>query len=397
MYLKLPKDESNNRFQQLFEQLNNYGQDWDSALIIDRINLYYFTGTMPDGVLLIRRNGDIFLFVRRSYERSCEESPLNNIFAMNSYKDILAKLDGNLGKTYIETEKMPLAMLNRIQKYLPMEQVLALDKLLLKTRAVKSDYELEFIKESGRQHNHVLTEVMPALFKEGMSELEMLSKLYTAMLAEGHQGLARFASFQTEMCVGQYGFGESTLAATNFDGPGGMTGTSALLPCIGSRERKLQRGDLIFIDIAYGYMGYQTDKTQVYSFKGRLTEQALALHNQCIAAQRIAAAQLKPGNIPSQIYNNVCQQISPELQDNFMGYGARRVAFIGHGVGLYIDEYPVIAKGFNEALAENMVVAIEPKVGVSGVGTVGVEDTYLVTADGGICLTGGGREVIEIK
>ncbi len=396
MYLKLPIEESTNRLQRLFEQLNNCGQDWDSAIIIDRINLYYFTGTMPDGVLLLRRNGDVMLFVRRSYERSCAESPIKNIIAMNSYKDILTKLGESLGKTYIETEKMPIAMLNRIQKYLPIEQILSLDRLLLKTRSIKSAYELEFIQESGRQHNHVLTEIMPNLFKEGMSEIEMLSQLYNAMLVEGHQGLTRFAGFQTEVCVGQYGFGTSTLAATNFDGPGGMTGMSPLLPSIGSRERRLQKGDLIFIDIAYGYMGYQTDKTQVYSFKSRLPQQALDLHNQCIAAQRLAAEQLKPGNIPAQIYSNVCQRISPELQENFMGYGQRRVAFIGHGVGLYIDEYPVIAKGFDEPLAENMVVALEPKVGVSGVGTVGVEDTYLVTNNGGICLTGGGREVIEI-
>lgn len=396
MYLTLPKEESKHRLQRLFELLNDSDHYWDSALIIDKISLYYFTGTMPDGVLLIRRQGDVMLFVRRSYERACEESPLKNIYYMNSYKDIISKIDGDLGKTYIETEKMPIAMLNRIQKHLPIEQVLPLDKLLLKTRSIKSPYELDFIKESGRQHNRVLTEIMPNLFQEGMSEIELLSRLYNAMLAEGHQGLARFAGFQTEVWVGQYGFGASTLAATNFDGPGGMTGMSPLLPSIGSRDRRLQKGDLIFIDIAYGYMGYQTDKTQVYSFKGRLPEQALDLHNQCIAAQRMAAAQLKPGNIPSEIYINVCQQISPELKENFMGYAPRRVAFIGHGVGLYIDEYPVIAKGFDEPLVENMVVAIEPKVGVSGVGTVGVEDTYLVTANGGVCLTGGGREVIEV-
>jgi Xaa-Pro aminopeptidase len=81
-------------------------------------------------------------------------------------------------------------------------------------------------------------------------------------------------------------------------------------------------------------------------------------------------------------------ELDPELRENFMGFGSRRVNFLGHGVGLQIDEPPVIAEGFDEPLVEGMVLALEPKKGIAGVGMVGSENTYVVTPAGGRSLTG---------
>jgi Xaa-Pro aminopeptidase len=71
-----------------------------------------------------------------------------------------------------------------------------------------------------------------------------------------------------------------------------------------------------------------------------------------------------------------------------MGFGDRRAGFLGHGVGLQIDEMPVLAAGFDEPLAAGMVLALEPKKGIPGVGMVGLEDTFVVTPAGGRSLTG---------
>ena len=79
-----------------------------------------------------------------------------------------------------------------------------------------------------------------------------------------------------------------------------------------------------------------------------------------------------------------------------MGFGARRANFLGHGVGLQIDEPPVLAEGFDEPLAGGMVLALEPKKGVPGVGMVGSENTYLVTPAGGRSLTGNSGELIMV-
>ena len=237
---------------------------------------------------------------------------------------------------------------------------------------------------------------MPEILHEGMSEAQLFGELYSAMMDLHYQGVVRFSGFGTEMQIGQMGFGTTTLVATCFDGPGGMQGASAVVPSVGGRDRLLAKGDLVFVDIGYGYNGYHTDKTQVYSFLGKLPDHALKLHEECIAVQRKAASLLAAGNIPSEIYAEILSSVSPELSENFMGYKNRRVSFLGHGIGLVVNEWPVIARGFDSPLTENMVIALEPKAGVAGVGTVGVEDTYVVGRSGGECVTGGGRSVLEI-
>ena len=97
---------------------------------------------------------------------------------------------------------------------------------------------------------------------------------------------------------------------------------------------------------------------------------------------------LKPGAVPAEIYKTVMNRLEPEFLQNFMGFGPRRVKFLGHGTGLVIDEPPVIAEAFRGPLRERMVLAVEPKKGVKDVGMVGIEDTFLVTPGGGRSLTG---------
>lgn len=396
MYLKLPKSESDTRLARLFSALENFDASWDTVLVFGRINLYYLTGTIQDGVLVLRRDGDVQFFVRRSFERACEESPLDKIHPMKSYRDMQEFLPADLGRTFVETDQVPVAMLDRLRKYFRFDAVLALDPVMLSVRAVKSLYELEFLRTAGCEHDHLLMEIVPEILYEGMSEAQLFGELYRAMMEMNYQGVVRFSGFGTEMQIGQMGFGTTTLTATCFDGPGGMRGASSVIPSVGSRDRVLTKGDLVFVDIGYGYCGYHTDKTQVYSFLGKLPEYALTLHEECIAVEKKAAGLLSAGNIPSEIYAEVLASLSPGLMENFMGYGDRHVSFLGHGIGLVVNEWPVIARSFDSPLVENMVIALEPKAGVTGVGTVGVEDTYVVGRSGGECITGGGRPVLEL-
>ena len=72
-----------------------------------------------------------------------------------------------------------------------------------------------------------------------------------------------------------------------------------------------------------------------------------------------------------------------------MGFGSNQVPFLGHGIGLAIDEFPAIAGKVHTPLEANMVIALEPKKGLEGIGLVGVENTFLVTDEGGEKLTAG--------
>ncbi len=399
----VPLSELDSRRAQLFERLNTVSSDWQSVILAGRVNQLYFAGTMQDAILVFKRDGTRRLFVFRSYERACDESllPPEEIVPMRSYREIATQLGENFGVTYVEKEILPLAMLERLNRYLKTPEIQAADPIIARVRAVKSPWELHWMELAGRRHNDFLIHILPTFLKEGMSETDFVGDLYAAALKHGHQGVSRFGMFQNEVAFGQFGFGESSLYPTCFNGPGGSRGMSAAVPFVASRTTFLEPGQSVFADMGYGVNGYNTDKTQVYFFHGtqpnaQIPDEARAAHEKCREIQLEIASQLRPGTIPAKIFGNIFENLSDEFRVNFQGFGARAVQFLGHGVGLQVDEFPVIARSFNEPLEENMVLAIEPKKGIAGFGTVGVEDTFVVTPSGGRCLTGGPREILEI-
>ena len=362
--------------------------DWECVVIFSNINLYYFTGTRQDGMLLIPRNGEPVFRVRRSYERACDESAFPRILPMHSFRDAKEDLPGVPATIHMETEVVPLALLGRFRKHFPVQTVLPADTHLAAVRAIKSPYELALMEKAGRIHQRVLEIRVPELLRTGMSEAEFAALLYPVLIEEGHHGIVRFGMFDTEIILGQIGFGESSLYPTAFNGPGGCVGLCPAVPLLGSRNRTLQDGDLVFVDIGCGVDGYHTDKTMTYVFGKTLPDEAIAAHHQCVEIQNRMAAMLTPGAIPSDIYQTIMDSVPPAFRENFMGFGDRQVNFLGHGVGLLIDELPVIARGFDEPITEGMAFALEPKKGMPGVGMVGTENTFIVTPAGGRCITG---------
>ena len=393
---KTPKSELQNRMEQFKIIMEKTYPEWDMAVIFSKINQYYFTGTMQDGMLIIPRDDEPTFWVRRSYERALNESLFKNIKPMNSYKDAAGCIDKTTETIYLETEVVPIALYTRFQKYFPFKNYKPLDKVVATVRAIKSQYELSLMRKAGKIHEHVLEDVVPGILKEGMSEADLAGDLFKVMINEGHHGVTRFGMFDTEIILGQIGFGESSIYPSYFNGPGGNYGMSPSVPLIGSRDRKLKSGDLVFIDAGCGYDGYNTDKTMTYMFKKSLPNYAIEIHNKCVEIQNEIAKMLKPGAIPSEIYNKIMDDLEPEFLENFMGYGDRRVNFLGHGIGLLIDELPVIANGFNEPLDEGMVFAIEPKKGIKNIGMVGIENTFIVTPKGGECITGNNPGLIPL-
>jgi Xaa-Pro dipeptidase len=388
------KNELNERLARFLDAMNRVNPGWDTAFILGKVNQYYFTGTMQDGMLVIKKDGSASYFVRRSYERAKDESPLASIYPMNSYRDAAHILGADCGSTYMETELVTVGILGRLRRHFELGEIRSLDYAMQSVRAVKSQYELEWMKRSGQAHKELLENIVPSLLCEGISEADFVAGLFEKMVRCGYHGVSRFSMFQSEMVVGQVGFGDSSLYPTGFDGPGGARGICPAVPLLGSRERKLRRGDLVFVDVGFGMNGYHSDKTQVYQFGGRPSDEALKAHRSCMEIQSRTAELLKPGAAPAEIYKTVIGGLSETFKQNFMGFGNRRVSFLGHGIGLHVDEAPVIADGFRDPLQENMTIAVEPKKGIPGVGMVGVEDTYIVTSEGGLCITGGGSDII---
>jgi Xaa-Pro aminopeptidase len=407
--------------------------DWDTALLIDTVHQYYLTGTMQDGLVLIRRDGAggrLFYAVRRSFARALLESPLfgvrngaaggsggesggtgggggagghgEEIIHIASYRELAEAAGSELGRVYIEGDTMTVAVWERVAKYFtcaaPEGSRSAagfLDRVIRGVRSVKSSAEIELVRRSGAAHRILFEDQIPGFLREGMSEADLAGEISAAMYRLGYQGFTRFHQPHAGMALGQIGFGDNSLYPSMFDGPGGARGAGPAAPFSASSNRRLTNGDTVFVDIGFGVGGYHTDKTQVYFFGASAAPELERAQAFCIELQRRAAAMLRPGAIPSQIYRDIMDSLPDDTRTVFMGVDDRhRVKFLGHGVGLDIDELPVIAHGFNDLLETNMVLALEPKKAVPGISMTGVEDTYIVTPDGGLCVTGGGRAIV---
>ena len=394
---KTPKTELSQRMERFTSEMDKAYDGWEMCAITGSVSMFYLTGTICDGLLLIRRGESSTLCVRRSYERCLLESEFSDIRQMKNFRDI-AEASGALPDTlYLDTAHASLEWYGFFSKYLKFGNVLPIDRVMLKTRSVKSEYELERISLSGKKIDSMLRDNFPQLLREGISELELYLELYVMCIRDGHEGYSRFSMLNTDATLGHIGFGDSPLYPSVFNGASGTKGLCPAIPALGSRSRLLRSGDLVYVDICYCVDGYNTDKTLIFSYGSTQPEHVAAAHRHCLDLHMHAASMLRPGVKASSIYREIMGMVLPEYKHCFMGVPGRTVPFIGHGVGLYVDEMPVIARGFDVPLENGMTIAIEPKIGIDGIGMVGSENTYLVTDNGGISLTGECSEIIVVK
>ncbi len=385
-----------NRIERFKKNLSNLEKDWEVAAIFGKVNTFYFTNTMQNGVLIIKRDGGNYFFVRKSFERAKVESPLDFIYPIKSFKDILAVTDLKGETIHIEKDVVPYGFFERFNKNFGFNKIGSADLAIAKTRAVKSDYEIALMKQSGKIHEYVLQEYVPLVLREGLTEAQLGAEILREIIVRGGQGLTRMGTFNAELFLGNVCFADSGNYYNSFDGPAGILGVSPAVPLMGNHRKALQKNTVVMLDVGCGFEGYHTDKTTVYAF-GKIPKEAYDYHKRCVEIQNMVAERLKPGEIPSKIYEDIISKIDKDFDVHFMGFGPNKVKFLGHGIGLVIDEYPVIAKGFDDPLEENMVMAIEPKKGIDGIGMVGIENTFIITKNGGISITGNDFDIIKVR
>jgi Xaa-Pro dipeptidase len=398
-----PPQELSSRWKRYRELLRTYLPHADGAFIFSRINIFYFTGTFANGVFWLPKDGEPLLFCRRGEERAKIETPIKNIVPFNSYADIKQTFaDSGLAlpaRIATEMNGLSWSLARSLTKHLPTIAFLGGDKLIAMTRAQKSEWELRILHKAGKSHNTCLTRLLPPLLHAGMSELEISHKISELFYSQGHHGVLRMDAFGEEAFLGHIAIGDSANYPSVFNGPVGLRGAHPAVPFMGSDKIKWRPGQPLTIDNGFTLAGYQTDKTQIYwlGAKKSIPESVQRAHDFCIDIQAKMADQLRPGAIPSQLWNQ-CAELAAQSpwNDGFMGLGKNKVHFVGHGIGLAIDEYPVLAKGFDMPLEEGMVLAIEPKIGISGVGMVGTENTFEVTATGGRSITGKKYDIITL-
>ena len=400
----IPEQELASRWDRCKRLLYQFLPQTQGVLVFSRLNIYYFTGSFASGVFWLPLNGEPVLFCRRGKERAKIESPIKHIYSFNSYRDIEIILN-DLGCSFpkvaaAEMNGLSWALSNILTKHLSSNQFVSADKIIAMSRARKSEWELRILREAGFKHEKCLTRLLPPLLHDGISELEISHKISELFFSEGHGGILRMENYGEEVFLGHISVGDSANYPSVFNGPVGLRGVHPATPYMGSAEVKWTEGKPLIIDNGFTLAGYMTDKTQVYWLgeKKKVPVNALEAHDFCIDLQGQIAELLKPGALPSEIWSHCLEKVARSgWSDGFMGSGNNKVFFVGHGIGLAIDEYPVLAKGFDLPLEKGMTIAVEPKIGIPGFGMVGVENTFEVATEGGKSLTGEKFDIITIN
>ena len=358
----------------------------DCALLIEASDLVYLTGVMADAHLLVPADGEPILLVRRSLERVQADSPLEDVRPFRSFKE-LPPLLTELGARRIglELDVLPAARYLRYRDLLPDAELVDVSEVVAGVRAVKSTWELTMIGKAAEQVAAAFA-AAPALVAEQPTDRAIQIELEHLMRQAGHQGPLRFRGLNGQMFYGAVLAGPDGAIAPWADTPLGGPGPSAAVGK-GPGGWEIRDGDAVTVDLVGGWEGYLADATRTF-FRGTPNPQlaeALAVCESILAALEEL---MVPGTPAEQLYLRGLELATEAgFGDHWMGHGPGRVRFVGHGVGLEINERPFLAQGFAGPLAFGNVIAVEPKLVFPGLGAVGVENTYAVDRDGPIRLT----------
>jgi Xaa-Pro aminopeptidase len=356
----------------------------DAVFIQHSANLFYFGGTVQNGLLCVPREGAPVFFVRKSYDRAIHESPLKDFERIGSMKELPALLSKRRitvrGRCGLELDAIPAFLYFKYHELFPGIRWCDCGSSLRVIRSVKTAWETDMIREAGRQLQ-AMYRAVPEFLTEKMTELRLFADLERVLRLEGQQGLIRTYRWGADIYHGLVAAGDSVDSATVFDGPIGSPGLYPGAPA-GWSVRPIMRGEPVLIDMLGGYGGYHADQTRVFSI-GRPSETFMKAHSFILDVRMMIEERIKPGALPSDLYETAVDAARKGgYEEYFMNYGEKQVRFIGHGIGIELDEYPVITGGNDIPLEAGNVFALEPKIVFPGKGAVGVEDDYLVTEDG---------------
>jgi len=382
------------RFQQKISENGLYG-----ALINQNTDLFYFAGTIQRSFLFIPAEGEAVLAVGGNIQRAHEECGLKNIVPLENNKKLGAVLSDFgyhlKGKIGLEMDTLPASYYLSLQGNNPEADFTDVSEHIKQTRMIKSDYELERVRKSCQ----ILDEVMVLAkdtIKEGMTELELDAVLTAYTRCKGHMGFFRARAYNQDMNYSHILFGSSGALSSYVKGPLGGKGTTPAIP-LGAGFSVFVKNLPLIVDYGMGYRGYVSDSTRTFVI-GKLPDELEKAFEVTREVMYFTESWVRPGKSPADLYNEIIKLVKGSgYIDHFMGHTPNQVPFVGHGIGLEIDEYPVIAPMFELEFAPGMVYALEPKMAFPGIGAVGIEDDFLVTDNGVERLTNSQDTLIAIE
>ena len=325
----------------------------DAILITTNVNLFYVSGRIFSGAAYVRPEGDPLFFVRRPVGLKG-----GNVIYIRKPEEIAGHLQQRgipmPAKLFLETDSISYNEYRRYEKIFDPRVVCNGTQLLRGVRSIKTIYEIGRIMRS--------------------IEIERESRRL------GSLGIFRIFGQSMEIFMGSLLAGDNADAPSPYDFALGGAGLDASLP-VGGNGTPLTDGTSVMVDMGGNFTGYMTDMTRVFSV-GKLTDRAYRAHDTALEIQRRIEQTAAPG-VPAADLYNLAVRIAADagLSDYFMGH-RQQAGFIGHGIGIEINEAPVLAPRSKEALVPGMVFALEPKFVIPSVGAVGIENSFLVTDNG---------------
>ena len=392
---RVPVSELENRRERLAIALSENGIE--SALIDDPVELYWLTGGRQNGIILVGgkdSNVETTHWVKRSLERAKFESGGDNspdpIIAqprMSELVDSIRKIGGTKKPSMLEG-KIP----HNRWKFIS-EKTNSLDgeskdctSIMYKLRETKSSWEIDMLRESGRINKDMFQAI-----KEngglGKTELEIAGVADEISRKAGFGGRIRMRKWPMDCDRVVIVAGESASIPSYFDSAIGGIGASPI-SSLGSGHAKVKPNSPVTVDIVHLHRGYVSDCTRMFS-AGALESKWIERLDHMVEIRKAVVSSLEKGDECSKTWK-IGSMMAKEMgySDNLMGMLPDKSNFLGHSVGLELDETPVIANGFNRPLCIGGTMAIEPKV-IYPDGCIGTEDTFVRTKDGMECLTMG--------
>lgn len=368
----------------------------DAFLITQNIDLYYFSGSMQNGYLFIPSIGEATFYVRRSFERAKLETAVR-VAELGAFRHFGQTLrheypslfrDGAELRVAADLDVLPAQLFIKLSELLGSSgrcELIDGSVQIRRLRMIKDPLEISRIEAAAEVVSEALDEALNEL-REGVSELAWMARVEYELRIRGHIGLMRLRGYNQEITTGMVISGAAAAVPTYFDGPAGGLGLGAASPQSVSKSL-IKRNEPILIDIGCCIDGYVIDQTRT-AVIGELPVTLMRAYKVSESLILAAEKQMIPGSLCSQLYEDALASCAAAgLSDHFMGCGADQAKFLGHGIGLEIDEWPVLAKGFHMPLEPGMVIAVEPKFTFPGHGVVGIENSYLITEQGAKTLT----------